>query len=77
MKPLFWLFKALFQKDVRTEDEGQNRAVVGFLSKIYDFSSLKDRLFVVKAAQKAGCENFASYMMSRFFTLEEQEILGL
>lgn len=77
MKPLFWLFKALFQKDVRTENEGQNRAVAGFLSKIYDFSSLKDRLFVVKAAQKAGCENFASYMMSRFFTLEEQEILGL
>lgn len=77
MKPLFWLFKALFQKDVRTEDEGQNGAVAGFLSKIYDFSSLKDRLFVAKAAQQAGCDGFVGYMMEHFFAPEEQEILRL
>ncbi len=48
---------------------------MGFLSKIYDVTSLKDRLFVLKTAQKAGCDSFADYMIRNHFTENEREQL--
>ena len=36
--------------------------VAGFLGKLYRFSSLKDRLFIARAAREAGWESFARQM---------------
>lgn len=80
MKPLFWLLKALFHGRMTASgkiDEDENAAVKAFFTKLYDLSSLKDRLFVIKAAQKAGCDSFAEYMTGCFFSPEERRSLGL
>lgn len=45
--------------------------VLTFFSRIYDFSVLKDRLFLLTAAKKSGCEGFATYLEERLFTSEE------
>ncbi len=42
-----------------------------FLSKIYDCSALKDRLFLLTAAEKSGCSAYAAYLRKRLFTSEE------
>ena len=55
----------------------ENQAVLGFLSKLYDFSSLKDRLFLVKAAQMSDCQIFGTYLSSVLFTSDERKQLGL
>lgn len=55
----------------------ENQAVLGFLSKLYDFSSLKDRLFLVKAAQVSDCQAFGAYILSSLFTQKERHQLGL
>lgn len=73
MKPLFWLLKALFHNGA----QAQNEAVMGFLMRIYDGSSLKDRLFIMKAAQQAGCRSFVSYMLNHYFTPDERKLLGI
>ncbi len=57
--------------------EENSRAVFDFLAKLYDFGNLKDRLFVVKAAERSGCQGFAEYGSERLFTEEEREKLGL
>ena len=80
MKSLLWLLKALFQGKETAPDqtnEGENEAVKEFLARLYDFSSLKDRLFVIKTAQKADCDGFAEYVTGCFFTSEEKGLLGL
>lgn len=48
-------------------DEAGREAVFRLLSKLYDTGSLKDQLFLVKAAQKTGCEPFAAYLSEHFF----------
>ncbi len=53
------------------------QAVAEFFAQIYDFSSLKDRLFLVKTAQKSDCSGFAAYSLNHFFTLEERSRLGI
>ena len=55
----------------------ENRAVLDFFSRLYDFSSLKDRLFLIKSAQMSDCGAFASYILSSLFTPEEREQLKL
>ncbi len=75
MKPLLWLLKSLFQGGEKIQNREQDDAVMGFLSKIYDVTSLKDRLFVLKTAQKAGCDSFADYMIRNHFTENEREQL--
>lgn len=55
----------------------ENQAVLGFLSRLYDLSSLKDRLFLIKSAQMSDCAAFASYVVNAIFTLEERTQLGL
>lgn len=77
MKPLFWLLKALFQGEENVQDGEKSEAVMGFLSKIYDVSSLKDRLFMLKTAQKAGCSGFVHYVTEEHFVMEERKQLGL
>lgn len=54
-----------------------SRAVFDFLAKLYDFGNLKDRVFVVKAAERSGCQGFAEYGSEHLFTEEEREKLGL
>lgn len=49
--------------------------VLEFFRGIYDFSSLKDRLFLVTAAQRVGCGGFAEYAAGIFFTAEERNRL--
>lgn len=59
------------------DSEEENRAVLEFFSRLYDFSSLKDRLFLIKSAQMSDCGMFASYTASALFTPEEREQLKL
>lgn len=58
-------------------NETDDRAVLDFFSKLYDFKSLKDRLFLVKAAERSDCCGFAAYGTSCLFTKEEQMSLRL
>lgn len=74
---LIWLLKALLQNGDPSPDKGAEEAVLGFLARLYDLSSLKDRLFVIKAAEKAGCDDLVSIAKDQFFTADEQRILGL
>lgn len=53
------------------------RQILEFFSRIYDYSSLKDRLFLVKTAQMAGCTEFAEFAASSLFTPEERKQLKL
>lgn len=75
MKPLYWVLKALFHDDEEGKNQEKNEAVMNFLSRLYDFLSLKDRLFVLRTAQEAGCDGFASYIMDQYFTLDERNVL--
>ncbi len=51
--------------------------ILQFFSGLYDFSSLRDRLFLWKTAQQGGCEDFASYMAEKLFTSQERTAIGL
>lgn len=57
--------------------EAENQAVLEFFSRLYDFSALKDRLFLIKAAQMSECGGFAAYGAGQLFTPEERRRLGL
>ncbi len=49
--------------------------ILQFFWGIYDLSSLKDRLFLVKTAQKTGCSGFAGYMAEKLFSPQERAAL--
>lgn len=49
--------------------------VLQFFWGIYDLSSMKDRLFLVKTAQKTGCNGFAEYMIQQLFSSQERAAL--
>lgn len=51
--------------------------VLEFFSGLYDFSSLKDRLFLWKTARQGGCGSFAAYMAEKLFTPGERTAIGL
>ena len=55
-----------------SQDPQTHQQVLEFLFKIYEDSSLKDKLFLIKTAQMAGCTEFEEFMSSRFFTPEEK-----
>jgi tetratricopeptide (TPR) repeat protein len=60
------------------EDQGRiNQTVLEFFSKYYDFSDLKDRLFLVTTAKRAGSSSFAAYALTHIFTPQERSQLGL
>ncbi|MCI8517555.1 MAG: glycosyltransferase [Hungatella sp.] len=54
---------------------GENQAVLEFFSKLYDFSGLKDRLFLVKTARMSDCGGFGDYGADHLFTPEERALL--
>ena len=51
--------------------------VLEFFAGLYDFSVLKDRLFLIKTAQKAGCKGFAAFAADRLLTRQERAAIGL
>ena len=53
------------------------RQILEFFSRIYDYSSLKDRLFLVKTAQMAGCTEFAEFSTRHLFSSEERNRLNI
>ena len=63
MKCLYILLLAFFRDGASAADSQPYRdGVAGFLGKLYRFSSLKDRLFIARAAREAGWESFARQM---------------
>lgn len=50
-------------------------AVIQFLSQLYDLSTLKDRVFLVKVAEVSKQSTFAEYLMEHLFTKAEQSAL--
>lgn len=59
------------------EGDGIYEAVLNFLSQLYDWMVLKDKLFLLKAVQRSGCNGFASYIIGRIFSAEERQALKL
>lgn len=53
------------------QEEG--RRILEFFGGLYDFTSPKDRMFLVRAAQRAGCGGFGRYAAVRILTPQEQE----
>lgn len=52
------------------------RQILEFFSRIYDYSSLKDKLFLVKTALITGCKEFGEFASSTLFTPEEKRQLN-
>lgn len=50
----------------------EGRRILEFFGGLYDFSSPKDRLFLVRAAQRAGCSSFESYAAGQILTPQER-----
>ncbi|MCI9135695.1 MAG: glycosyltransferase [Lachnospiraceae bacterium] len=61
----------------RPHSDQEYQAVLEFFGRFYDFASLKDKVFLVKAAQLSECKEFAAYTASRIFTPQERTQLGL
>lgn len=76
MGVLCQVLKMLFTNQEQAGEE-ENQTVLGFFSKLYDFGNLKDRLFLVKAAERAKCQNYADYVAAYLFTVEERRVFGL
>ncbi len=55
------------------QEEG--RRVLGFFSGLYDFASCKDKLFLIRTAQRAGCSGFGDYAAAKLLTAQERESL--
>ncbi len=53
----------------------ENQRILEFFAGLYDLTSLKDRLFLVKTAQMARRCSFAEYVIRHVFTPEEQKAL--
>lgn len=49
---------------------------LSFFSGLYDFSQMKDKVFLEKTAERSDCGAFAAYAAERLFTLEERILLG-
>lgn len=66
------LLTLLAQEDVSA---GNAAAIYQFLKKIYDYSSLKDKLFLIKTAKLTGFQNF-EILISSLLTEDEKRWLG-
>ena len=51
--------------------------VLDFFAGLYDFSALKDRLFLIKTAQRTGCKGFAAFAADRLLNQQERAAMGL
>lgn len=76
MAVLSKLLKVLLPESEET-NHPEYPAVLQFISKIYDFSLLKDKLFLVKAAERSGRGGFAGYVLESLFIPEEREQIGM
>lgn len=74
MRVLSRVLRALLSDEKASEEE--YKAVMDFLAKLYDFNSLKDRLFIIKVAERSECQKFATFGMECLFTDEERRIIG-
>lgn len=52
------------------------KQIMDFLEEVYDFTSLKDRLFIIRTAEKTGCSRFAGYVKDCLLSPEERALLG-
>lgn len=72
MAALSRLLKLLASDEIMTEyTEQEKKQILDFFSKLYDFSSLKDRLFVLQAAKRSDCFMFSDYVAIQLFTPDE------
>lgn len=60
----------------RQHSEQEYQAVLEFFARFYDYASLKDKVFLVKAAQLSDCREFAEYTTARIYTPQERAQLG-
>ena len=52
-------------------------AVSGFLAKLYDMKDIKDRIFLIKAAELSGRMGLHDFLLRSILTQEERKGLGL
>ncbi len=74
MAVLSRLMKALIPRE-SGEDTQEDQEVFQLLMKLYDRSSLKDRLFLVKTAEKSGRIQFSDFLADQLFSLAERDAL--
>jgi len=70
------LLLTLFPEGKRA-GEAEYQQVLQFFGKLYDFGNLKDRLFLIKTAERSGCQGFGDYALGRLFSDEERKSLRL
>lgn len=79
---LFWLLRVLLPDGAKEtgvageNGERQKKEVLEALSRLYDFSALKDKLVLVKTAEKAVGKDFSSFLLNQLFSQEERTRLG-
>lgn len=85
---LFWLLKALLPdeggKEKGTMENGaagengerEKREVLEALSRLYDVTALKDKVILVKTAEKAVGKDFSEFLLNQLFSQEERRRLG-
>ncbi|MCI8948987.1 MAG: glycosyltransferase family 2 protein [Lachnospiraceae bacterium] len=76
MAVLSRLMKALIPCERGEEPEADKGALELFM-KLYDSSSLKDRLFLIKTAEKSGCIQLAGFLAEQLCSPEERMSMGL
>lgn len=76
MDVLSYLLKTLLS-DSRNLEIYENQDVLEVLLKIYDIKELKDRLFILKTAERAELCEFAGFVAERLFTSQEYKLLGI
>lgn len=59
-----------------TGPEGDALSIFGFLDKIYDFTKLKDKLFIIKAAKKIGFTSLYQIVFEMLDKEEQKWLLG-
>lgn len=77
MRALDCLLGTLLPGGSGPEGTAEQEAVLGFLQKLYEVKDLKDRLFLLKTAERSGRGGFAGFLRSRLFTEEELGRFGL
>ena len=74
MAVLSKLLKVLIPED-SCFSEKEYQEIQEFLSFIYDFFQLKDRLFLLKTAELSKRSDFSNYIQNHLFTPEERNLL--
>ena len=56
--------------------EREKREVLEALSRLYDVTALKDKVILVKTAEKAVGKDFSEFLLNQLFSQEERRRLG-